>query len=86
MSITPSNSKSSVTVSATDRLLVPSRESAALCGMSLRTWRTWDAAGLIPRPIRIGRSTLWRLTELKQWIACGCPDRATWEKLQEVKS
>ncbi len=60
-------------------LLVTARQAAALCGKSLRTWRTWDAAGWIPRPVRIGRSTLWRADELRQWVAAGCPRRAEWE-------
>ena len=39
-------------------LLLTAKQAAAMCGKSLRTWRTWDAAGWIPRPVRIGRSTL----------------------------
>jgi predicted DNA-binding transcriptional regulator AlpA len=64
------------------RLLVTARTACILCGKSIRTWRTWDSAGLIPRPVRIGRSTLWRVDELKSWIAAGCPRRAEWEARQ----
>jgi predicted DNA-binding transcriptional regulator AlpA len=60
-------------------LLVPARLAANMCGKSLRTWRAWDAAGRIPRPIRIGRSTLWGLEELREWVAAGCPTRDQWE-------
>jgi predicted DNA-binding transcriptional regulator AlpA len=60
-------------------LLVKAKTAAAMCGKSLRTWRTWDAAGWIPRPVRIGRSTLWRVDELREWIVAGCPRRAEWE-------
>jgi predicted DNA-binding transcriptional regulator AlpA len=60
-------------------LLNNAREAARLCGRSLRTWRTWDALGLIPRPVRIGRNTLWRADELREWIAAGCPRRTEWE-------
>lgn len=63
----------------TQPLLVSARQAAGMCGKSLRTWRTWDAAGRIPRPIRIGRSTLWGLEELRKWIAAGCPPRDQWE-------
>ena len=55
------------------------KQAAAICGKSLRTWRTWDAAGWIPRPVRIGRSTLWRADELRDWVAAGCPRREEWE-------
>lgn len=60
-------------------LLVTAKQAAHLCGKSLRTWRTWDSAGLIPQPVRIGRSTLWRIDELREWIAVGCPRRQEWE-------
>jgi len=63
-----------------DSLLITAREAARLCGRSLRCWRTWDASGQIPRPVRIGsRSTLWRADELREWIAAGCPPREAWE-------
>jgi predicted DNA-binding transcriptional regulator AlpA len=60
-------------------LLVTARQAASMCGKSLRTWRTWDSAGWIPRPVRIGRSTLWRADEMRDWVAAGCPRRAEWE-------
>ena len=64
------------------QLLVPAKEASAMCSKSLRTWRAWDAAGWIPRPVRIGRSTLWRAEELRVWIEAGCPRRAEWEARQ----
>jgi predicted DNA-binding transcriptional regulator AlpA len=63
-------------------LLIPARKAAAVCSKSLRTWRTWDSLGLIPRPVRIGRSTLWRADELRDWVSAGCPRREEWEALQ----
>ena len=63
-------------------LLLTAKQAASMCGKSLRTWRTWDAAGWIPRPVRIGRSTLWRLDELQEWVAAGCPRREEWEARQ----
>lgn len=60
-------------------LLITAKQAAQMCGKSLRTWRTWDSAGMIPQPVRIGRSTLWRLDELRQWVAAGCPRRNEWE-------
>ncbi len=66
-------------------VLISAREAAAMCGRSLRTWRAWDAIGHIPRPMRIGRSVLWRAEELKQWIAAGCPRREAWEAKQDTR-
>ena len=60
-------------------LLVTAKQAAQMCGKSLRTWRTWDSAGLIPKPVRIGRSTMWRLDELRRWVEIGCPRRSEWE-------
>jgi predicted DNA-binding transcriptional regulator AlpA len=62
-----------------DQLLVDARTAAAMCGKSPRTWRTWDALGLIPRPVRIKHSTLWSVDELRAWIKEGCPRRNEWE-------
>jgi len=59
--------------------LISASEAARLCGRSERSWRTWDAAGLIPQPVRIGRSTMWRRDELQAWIKAGCPRREEWE-------
>jgi DNA-directed RNA polymerase specialized sigma24 family protein len=60
-------------------LLINARDAASMCGRSERTWRTWDSAGWIPQPVRIGRSTMWRRDELHAWITAGCPRRDDWE-------
>jgi prophage regulatory protein len=65
------------------QLLLTAPQAAAACGKSARTWRTWHATGRIPRPIRIGRSVFWRPKELHAWIDAGCPDRITWEAMQQ---
>lgn len=67
-------------------LLIDARSAAAMCGRSERTWRTWDAGGLIPQPVRIGRSTMWRIDELKAWTAAGCPRRSDWEVLRKSEA
>jgi hypothetical protein len=67
-------------------LLLTAGESAALCRVSVRTWRTWDAAGRVPRSLSIGRAKLWRPLELVDWVAAGCPVRAHWEWEPRVPS
>ena len=64
-------------------LLLRADQAAALCCTSTRTWRTWNTAGRIPRPIYIGRAPLWRPEELKAWVAAGCPDRDRWDTMRE---
>lgn len=66
--------------------LISAREAAGLCGRSERAWRTWDAAGLIPQPVRIGRSTMWRRDELHAWIKAGCPRREEWEIVSQNRA
>jgi predicted DNA-binding transcriptional regulator AlpA len=68
--------------SGVEPLLLTARQAAAVCGRSLRTWRSWDSSGRIPRPIRIGSSTLWRAVELQAWVDAGCPSREEWETRQ----
>ena len=64
-------------------LLLPAKVAAKLCSTSERTWRAWDAAGLVPQPVRIGRSVFWRRTELDSWVEHGCPPRKTWIAISE---
>ena len=68
-------------------LLVPNKQAAFLCGMSLASWHRKNAAGLIgPKPIRIGRGCVrFRAREIQEWIASGCPDRVAWQALQVSK-
>jgi predicted DNA-binding transcriptional regulator AlpA len=60
-------------------MLLTAKQAAATCSKSVRTWRSWDAAGKVPRAIRIGRSTLWRLEDLRSWVELGCPPRREFE-------
>ena len=65
-----------------EQLLVTAKQAARRCRRSLRAWRSWDSAGWIPQPVRIGRSTLWRVDELRGWVEAGCPRREEWEARQ----
>ncbi|TPW00840.1 MAG: hypothetical protein FD124_3889 [Alphaproteobacteria bacterium] len=60
-------------------LVVDARRLAALLCASLRTVRTWDAAGKLPKPLRIGGRCLWSIVEIRAWLAAGAPSRAEWE-------
>ena len=64
-------------------LLLTAFQAAEMFGAGLRTWRTWQATGRIPQPIRIGRKNFWRSQELRAWVAAGCPDREKWEIVKE---
>ena len=60
-------------------LLVTAGQAAAMVGKSKRCWWTWHAAGLVPRPVKVSGSTLWRIDELREWVTAGCPRRDEWE-------
>lgn len=60
-------------------LLLDAAATAQWFGKSVRTWRSWDAAGMIPAPICLGRSKYWRQAELLAWIEAGCPARKSWK-------
>jgi len=69
--------------SITTPLLHKAHFVAAMVGVSVRTWWKWNAAALIPRPIRIGGSAFWRAEEVKSWRDANCPCRKEWEKNPE---
>lgn len=60
-------------------LVVDARRLAKLLCAGIRTVRSWDAAGKLPKPIRIGGRVVWRVVEIREWLAAGAPDRAAWD-------
>jgi predicted DNA-binding transcriptional regulator AlpA len=60
-------------------LQVPAPEAARLSGVSEATWYRLVAAKKVPAPVRLGGRVFWRVAELREWVAAGCPDRRTWE-------
>jgi predicted DNA-binding transcriptional regulator AlpA len=61
-------------------LLLAAAAAARLCGVSEATWYRMAAAARTPAPIRLSRGCVrWRLDELREWIAGGCPARREWE-------
>jgi hypothetical protein len=63
-------------------LRIGAAEASQLFSVGLRTWRTWDALGKVPRPARIGGRVLWDYRELVAWSAAGMPSRETWEAMK----
>jgi hypothetical protein len=47
-----------------------------------------DAAGQLPRPVRLGSRVVWPLYGrwgIRRWLAEGAPDRRTWEDLRAAE-
>lgn len=58
-------------------VLITAADLAHMMQISIRTlWRLRSAGQLI-KPIRIGGNTRWRLDEVQNWIAEGCPTPTT---------
>ena len=66
-------------------LAVDARRLAAMLCAGIRTVRTWDAAGRLPAPVRIGGRVVWRLDEIRAWLDAGAPDRETWAAMRGRK-
>lgn len=66
-------------------LVVDAKRLAKLLCAGVRTVRTWDAAGKLPAPIRIGGRVVWRVDEIRDWLAAGAPDRETWMAIRAAK-
>jgi predicted DNA-binding transcriptional regulator AlpA len=56
-------------------LLVDTVTAARMCNLSKRFWIQLDNSGKIPQPIYLGKRKLWRVSDLQQWAAMGCPSR-----------
>lgn len=66
-------------------LVVDARRLAKLLCAGIRTVRTWDAAGKLPAPIRIGGRVVWRVSEIRAWLEAGAPDRETWAAMRAAR-
>ncbi len=53
--------------------LMPIGQVAKMVAVSRRTISRLADAGKLPPPLRIGGSLRWRLADVREWIAAGCP-------------
>jgi len=60
-------------------LLVSDEQAARMLGISRSLWRRQHSAGRVPMPVKIGRRTLWRREELRDWVSADCPPRHRWQ-------
>jgi predicted DNA-binding transcriptional regulator AlpA len=81
----PAASRPAPLVAAVEPLLVRAPGAARMCGMSLASWYRLAAAGRTPASLRLGGAVMWRIAELREWVAAGCPCRKTWEALRAAQ-
>jgi len=43
-----------------------------------------NSCGKLPAPVRIGGSVRWSNSTIQSWIDMGCPDRQTFEAMQQT--
>ena len=69
-----------------ERLALPAKDAAVMLGISRAQLWKLHSQGKVPLPVRLGtKAPRWRVDELRAWLAAGCPDRQTWEKLRGGK-
>lgn len=62
---------------------IEAARAARLCGVSRATWYSLRKAGRLPKPVRLRRRVLWRVDELREWMAAGCPPLSRWEVMKK---
>lgn len=58
---------------ASEPFLITAAELARLLKISTRSLWRLQSAGSLPAPVRFGGTVRWRLDEVRNWIAEGCP-------------
>ena len=66
-------------------LAVDARGAARMAGIGRSTWLKLASAGRTPRPVRLGRRTLWHVGELDEWLAAGAPERSRWDIIRKSR-
>ena len=71
-------------LSVSEPLLLSRVNAAAFITISVATLDRMQAAGLLPRTLVINRGVRYRREDLDRWIALGCPDRKSFEAIEDV--
>lgn len=66
-------------------LVADAKRLSRLLGLGVRTIRSMDAAGKLPRPTRLNTRVVWIIREIRDWLDAGAPCRAEWESFRKTK-
>jgi predicted DNA-binding transcriptional regulator AlpA len=60
--------------------LIDADQLASLLNVHTATVYRMQSRGRLPSPLRLSRGCVrWRISEIRDWLAAGAPDRKTWE-------
>lgn len=83
--VLPNRTNASASLILPTRVMLDAKAVAQMFAVSLRTVRHWDAAGMMPEPVRIGSAVRWRADEISAWSEAGCPGREKWSALRKSR-
>lgn len=81
----PDKASDSMAIPMLTPLLVSIRELAVLLCRSEVALHRDDAAGRLPRSIRLGGSKRWRRSDIEAWVSLGCPSRREFEARSKTR-
>ncbi|AQQ09639.1 putative transcriptional regulator [Sedimentisphaera cyanobacteriorum] len=64
--------------------LLTAKAVSEMLSLSKRQIFRLNCCGKMPAPIRIGGSVRWANSTIQSWIDMGCPDRQTFEAMQQT--
>jgi predicted DNA-binding transcriptional regulator AlpA len=74
-------------IQAAEALLTDAAGVAMLLKVSKRHIQALDSSGRLgPMGISLGRSRRWRVDEIREWTAAGCPSRSRWIAMKQEGS
>jgi len=68
----------------TTEKLLTAQAVGKMLSLSKRQIFRLNSCGKMPAPIRIGGSVRWANSTIQSWIDMGCPDRQTFEAMQQA--
>jgi len=54
-------------------LLLDAKQVARLLGVCTRLVWAMRSGGRLPAPLRLGKATRWRASDIRRWVQEGCP-------------
>ena len=60
------------TATTTAPAMKGAKDSAAYCGIGRSLFLSLVSTAKAPKPVKLGRRTLWRMADLEAWISGGC--------------